>query len=198
MQAIDMAIVKRKYSPRACPVYTSALAERALALIQDTDLSISQITSSLGISSTTLYFWSDPDVAPPAARADSFAARFSRAMDYRYRRFGDDITALADEDVIVGDRSDSARVQRQRLRVDCRRWVLERRLREVYGEHVDVTASIDFAIPEAFLELTARRDEKTRIAATTTPALPAATASAEPAEQTPRRSEPDGKKQHFG
>jgi transposase-like protein len=129
--------------------FTPRLGERICELIAESPLSIKEICDALHVHRASLYEWAETArlYSENDPRRD-FPDTFARAMRIRYQRMGDDLDALADKNVIMGDRSDSARVQQQRLRVETRRWLLSKRLPEVYGDRLMVDAEIEFAIPD--------------------------------------------------
>lgn len=129
--------------------FTPQLGEQICELIAESQLSIKQICDAFHIPRACLYEWAEPERwADEEDPRHEFPDAFARAMRVRYQIMGDDLDALADEKVIVGDRSDSARVQLQRLRVETRRWQLSKRLPQVYGDRLQLDGSIEFSVPD--------------------------------------------------
>lgn len=55
---------------------------------------------------------------------------------------GEEMLEIAEIDVVVGDdKSDNARVQQQRLRVDTRKWLMSKLMPRKYGDKVDITTN---------------------------------------------------------
>tara|TARA_Y100000004_G_scaffold194534_1_gene259389 strand:+ start:1429 stop:2067 length:639 start_codon:yes stop_codon:yes gene_type:complete len=77
--------------------------------------------------------------------ADSFlATQYARARTAQYELLADEIVAIADENYTtdehgVKERLSSEAIQRNRLRVDTRKWMLSKMLPKVYGDHTKVT-----------------------------------------------------------
>jgi hypothetical protein len=103
-------------------------------------MNISQVCEAAGISRETLYAWrySKP----------GFSDMLARALERHYQTVGECLLDFSDRDVIAGDRSDSARVQLHRVRLETRRWLLERRLPDEYGNKLQVGGDIEFIMPD--------------------------------------------------
>ena len=77
--------------------------------------------------------------------ADSFLAeQYAHARQLAYELLADEIVAIADENYTtdehgVKERLSSEAIQRNRLRVDTRKWMLAKMLPKVYGDHTKVT-----------------------------------------------------------
>jgi hypothetical protein len=76
---------------------------------------------------------------------EGFAAKYARARQSQALRWAEEILAIADDgtnDVTVDEdgnpRTDHDAIQRSRLRVDTRKWLLSKVLPKVYGEKVAV------------------------------------------------------------
>src|SRR5262249_51241015 len=69
-----------------------------------------------------------------------FAARYWRARSVQALELADDLVHLADEEPPIGPdgRRDSAWVQHHRVRVETRRWIIERLWPRVYGARMQV------------------------------------------------------------
>ena len=63
-----------------------------------------------------------------------FSANYARARALRMERWADEIIELADEPVPPGD---NAAVQRARLRVDTRKWLMSKLAPRKYGDRVE-------------------------------------------------------------
>jgi hypothetical protein len=94
---------------------------------------------------STVFLWLNDD--------STFSEQYARARETQADAFADEIVAIADEPpqlVMTGDGEetevalDGAAIQRQRLRIDARKWVASKLKPKKYGEKVDhdVTGSI--------------------------------------------------------
>ena len=77
----------------------------------------------------TVYTW--------LQRHAEFAEKYAQARKIQAEVLVTQLLDLADEDVIEGDRSDSARVNQQRLKLDTRKWYVSKVLPKLYGERVE-------------------------------------------------------------
>jgi hypothetical protein len=72
-----------------------------------------------------------------------FLKQYTRARDIQSELMFEEIIEIADEaeDAIVGDdKSDSARVQARKLRIDARHWHLSKLRPKKYGDKLDLTS----------------------------------------------------------
>ena len=72
------------------------------------------------------------------------AIQYAHARQTQYELLADEIVAIADENYTtdehgVKERLSSEAIQRNRLRVDTRKWMLSKMLPKVYGDHTKVT-----------------------------------------------------------
>jgi hypothetical protein len=65
---------------------------------------------------------------------EPFQQMYARAREQRVERWADEIIELADEPVPAGD---NAAVQRARLRVDTRKWLMSKLAPRKYGDRVE-------------------------------------------------------------
>jgi hypothetical protein len=104
---------------------------------------VRQVAHKLGCSSGNITDWRLDD--------DEFAAQYARAMDVRVDRFADELVEISDDasnDWMEREGRqviDHEHVQRSRLRVDTRKWLMSKMAPKKYGERlgVDVDGSID-------------------------------------------------------
>jgi hypothetical protein len=83
---------------------------------------------------------------------DDFAKQYARAKEESADALFEETIDIADDarDVIIGgeDRSDNARVQVERLRVDTRKWMMSKMKPKKYSDHLDLTTNgKDFPSP---------------------------------------------------
>lgn len=85
----------------------------------------------------TVHYWLlDPE-------KKEFFQQYAKAREIQAEQLFDELLEIADQssDVIVGDdKSDNARVQSSKLKVDTRKWYLSKVLPKKFGEKVDVTS----------------------------------------------------------
>jgi hypothetical protein len=81
-----------------------------------------------------------------AERGQTFAEQYARAREEQADGYADEIVAIADEppQLVTKDDGedvevslDSAAIQRQRLRIDARKWVASKLKPKKYGDKVD-------------------------------------------------------------
>lgn len=67
---------------------------------------------------------------------DGFASQYARAREIGYERLAEDIMSISDEPVgsLVSGGTDTGAVQKQRLQVDTRKWLLSKMLPKKYGD----------------------------------------------------------------
>lgn len=117
-------------------IYTPKLGHRICKLIAD-GWSVLKITRRRDMpSARTIYDWVlDED-------KKEFSHNYARAREAQAEKLFDEILEIADEakNVMVGDKSDSARVQARNLAVDARKWYLSKVLPKKFGEKMDLTS----------------------------------------------------------
>ena len=107
-------------------------------------------------SSITFYKWLDADA--------ELAKRYTRACDERAEAIFEDILDIADDaskdsiDVDLGggvvvQKTDYENIQRSRLRVDARKWMLAKLKPSKYGDKVEATLKGDASAPITVLNL---------------------------------------------
>jgi hypothetical protein len=67
---------------------------------------------------------------------DEKVKKYARACDDRADLIAEEILTIADE----GSKKDNAEVQRDRLRIDSRKWLLSKLHPKKYGDKVDITS----------------------------------------------------------
>jgi transposase-like protein len=141
METASMKERSRTERGRGRPTrYSEALDAEICQMLATSDVGIREICKQVGIEPSTFFLWRH--------RYPDFSEHVSRAMALHYETVGESLLDYTERDVIAGDRSDSARVQQQRLRVETRRWVLTKKLPEVYGDRLQIDADLGFAMPD--------------------------------------------------
>lgn len=100
---------------------------------------LTQIARELGCVASAITKWADQDA--------EFGARYARAMDARTDRMAEEILAISDDgsnDWMVREQeggeaitvADHEHIQRSKLRVDTRKWLMAKMMPKKYGERV--------------------------------------------------------------
>lgn len=127
--------MERKRKRRAPTVYTPERAELICQELAE-GKSLASICRELGIAQATVYAW-------VLDNYEGFGERYARArhlMALRWADELDDIAADGRNDYYVDDEGklkvNSEHIQRSRLRIDTRKWILGKMLPKVYGDKV--------------------------------------------------------------
>ena len=119
--------------------YNAALGERICALLRD-GLTLNQVCKLEGMpTEAAVRQWaSNPD--------HPITANYARAREIGYQRMADEIIQISDdssgdtyEDADGNERVNHDHIQRSRLRVDTRKWLLSKALPKMYGDKVALT-----------------------------------------------------------
>jgi transposase-like protein len=121
-------------------LYTEALADEICERISSGQ-ALSKICPQIGIHITTVWDWLN--------KYPEFATKYTRAREAQADVLADEIIAIADdpatEEVQDGDGTrtaiSSSAVQRNRLRVDARKWYASKVAPKKYGDKLDTTVS---------------------------------------------------------
>jgi hypothetical protein len=76
-----------------------------------------------------------------AQMPDTFGLRYVRAREIGYLKMADELDALAEGTTELERRFEPGVVQRHRLQIDTRRWILSKMLPKVFGDKLDVTSA---------------------------------------------------------
>ena len=78
----------------------------------------------------------------------TFRETYLAACKTRAERWADEIATIADEPIERDSqgRGDFAAIQRQRLRVDTRKWLVQKMLPKVYGDRVEHTGTLGIQV----------------------------------------------------
>jgi hypothetical protein len=92
---------------------------------------------------------------------EGFAAQYARAREIGYHAMADDLIEIADDgrndwmdrnaDGNDGWTANGEHLQRSRLRVDTRKWMLSKALPKVYGDKLDMTHANPDGSPLTFV-----------------------------------------------
>lgn len=101
--------------------------EKILSLMADDGFSLRRAAIEVGTKAQTFLLWCDKD--------KNLAERYARAREAMIDYIVDEMILIADEDVGTSDKgyTDSGMIQKQRLQVDTRKWLLSKLMPERYG-----------------------------------------------------------------
>ena len=126
-------------------LYTPEIAETILEQLQD-GMSLRDICDQEGMPSRgAVQWWVTND-------HEGFASRYARARDTGLALLEDDLLSIADDgrnDTYTVDgeeRTNHDVVNRSKLRLDARKWLLSKRMPKVFGDRLDLNHSGEVAI----------------------------------------------------
>lgn len=127
-------------------LYTPEIAEEILERLSDGE-SLASICDREGMPSRgAVNHWVLTDL-------DGFASRYARAREAGLMTLADDILVISDDgrndtyrDTDGNDRVNQDVVQRSRLRVDSRKWILSKLLPKQYGDRLNLEHSGEVAM----------------------------------------------------
>ena len=102
----------------------------AICCAIDGGASLRKAAKAQSVGASTFLDWVD-------ARPD-LAEQYARARARGYALLADEIIAISDGD----EGADSERVPRDKLRVDSRKWMLSKMLPKLYGDRLDLAATV--------------------------------------------------------
>lgn len=123
--------------------FTREVADRILAELKD-GRTLRAVCRDEGMpSESTVRTWAVEDM-------DGFHAQYTRAREIGYMAMADELLDISDDgqndwmqreaEENEGWTANGEHLQRSRLRVDTRKWLLSKALPKVYGDKVDVTS----------------------------------------------------------
>jgi hypothetical protein len=120
--------------PRKAPVpYSDALADIIIERLEQGEALHAICSSDDMPSHAAVHKWA-------AEKPDTFGDRYVRARELGYLKWADELEALAEGSIEGERRFESGVVQRHRLQIDTRRWILSKMLPKVFGDKLDVTS----------------------------------------------------------
>jgi hypothetical protein len=155
---------KKAPSKRANTALKAAIAEidarravvRAVLDLLADGTSLRQACTKAGVSKSTWLEW----VADPLAYGLplTLSDHYARAREAGLERLAEEILEIADDsshdtkvDERGNERCDNEWVQRSRLKVDARKWLLSKLLPKKYGDKVDVTSGGEPIAPQVMV-----------------------------------------------
>lgn len=140
---------RRRWHPKG-PKYNRAIADRLCYMVGVEGIPLKTACQQLrgedprrAPAESTVRWWIQQDI-------DGLADRYRRAHRSLVSQWADEIIVIADDrshDTFVDEhgkeRTDHEHINRSRLRVDARKWVLSHILPEQYGDNLDLKVSGD-------------------------------------------------------
>lgn len=119
------------------PIEKAELVKLVLNGIGNEGLSLTKACAKAGIARTTFREWVDADAA--------LSVRYARARDDLIERLVDETLSIADTPVGSTDSgaTDTGAVQKQRLQVDTRKWLLSKLAPKKYGDKLELSGDAD-------------------------------------------------------
>lgn len=121
--------------------YTEAKG-RAICKLLAEGMTLRRVCVRLELKQSTVRGW--------VLDIDTFAAQYARAREMGYQAMADELVDISDDNAkdwkTIGregaeyDVPDREVVDRSRLRVDTRKWLLSKALPKIYGDRLDVSA----------------------------------------------------------
>jgi hypothetical protein len=120
----------RKRQPRSPVRYTDKMGDRIFEKLAQ-GKTLTSICKGPGMPS-------EAAVRQWALNGGEFGEKYARAREIGYNKMADEITDIADN-------SDERTVNRDRLRIDARKWILSKALPKIYGDKrvVDVDVAVN-------------------------------------------------------
>jgi hypothetical protein len=145
---------KAKRAPGGQTKFTQAVADRICELLAD-GWSLRQACREPGMpNERTVRDWARDEKHP-------FAPQYARAREIGYHAMADELLEIADDarNDWVGRETpdgtirivDHEHINRSRLRVDTRKWLLSKALPKIYGDKIEATHTLNAS--QAFLQL---------------------------------------------
>jgi hypothetical protein len=136
---------KRKGALGPRSTYTKAKGRAVCKLLAD-GWTLNQACQQLGLAGRTVRRW--------ALDNDDFAPQYARARELGYQAMADELIEISDDGrndwmSILGkngqaiDVPNKEVIDRSKLRVDTRKWLLSKALPKIYGDKLDVNAKHD-------------------------------------------------------
>jgi hypothetical protein len=134
-------MAKNQGSPGAPSLYSEELADRIIILLESgkTLPAVSRELAKEGtkIDPATILKWQREDIK-------GFRSRYVHAREIGYMAWADDIVEITDETSLDrghNGKVDSEVVNRSKLKVEARKWLLSKALPKVYGDRVEFSTS---------------------------------------------------------
>lgn len=124
---------KRNRGGRGGSVYTRALADQICDRLAEGE-SLNEICRSPGMpTDQTVLNWVDED-------RDGVARRYARARSRGFEKLASEVLSISDAPCEgPNGYADNGLVQKQRLQVESRKWLLSKMLPKVYGDKVEIS-----------------------------------------------------------
>lgn len=115
----------------------SRLSDEILENMIDGGMSCYQACKAAGVPNSTFTVWRNND--------KDLDARYARAHEELINKMADEIISISDDPVgsTESGATDSGAVQKQRLQIDSRKWLLAKIAHKTYGEKIELSGDPD-------------------------------------------------------
>lgn len=125
--------------------YTPKIGARICELVMDDESTMAKVAKGVGVTRASICNWAlNKSLKMPDG--STFADAFERARQISWELMAEDTMAIADDssgdlykDEMGRDKVDHENIQRSKLRVDTRKFILSKRVPKTWGEKLDVT-----------------------------------------------------------
>jgi hypothetical protein len=119
--------------------YTEELAEQICEALATKSKGLNSICKDLKIAPSSVYLW--------LIEHEGFSERYARAREEQADLLADEIIEISDDeskDTLSGEHGEypnQAKIARDRLRIDARKWKASKLAPKKYGDKMDVTSN---------------------------------------------------------
>jgi AcrR family transcriptional regulator len=137
--------------------YTPALGDKICSQIID-GVGLREICAEVGISIPTIFYWIQHN--------ERFSKHYARARQIQAEILADELKTIADEKPVCliptksggsFEATDKSGIERNRLRVDTRKWIASKLLPKKYGDKLEVEHSGEIGIAERIARIRERK-----------------------------------------
>jgi hypothetical protein len=155
-KAVAPAPKRRNHGGRNGSVYSEALAQEICDRLAEGE-SLNEICRSPGMpTDQTVLNWVDED-------RDGIARRYARARSRGFEKLANEVLLISDAPCEgPNGYADNALVQKQRLQVDSRKWLLSKMLPKIYGDKIELSGDASAPLIQR-IELVAVRPKQVTI-----------------------------------
>lgn len=134
-------VSKKKAKQGAPTLYTEKLAEKICEKLANTEWGVHRVAKEFGITATSIFKWLN--------NYPEFADKYARAREMQAEFMAQSILDIADDsrsDTIItkkGDIPNTEWINRSKLRVDSRKWLMSKLAPRKYGDKVEHSGTLD-------------------------------------------------------